>query len=637
MKNVLLIVQEASGVDVFLSLAEKDASQNGRGIFILALGEQVKDILRKNRKKFIEINDFLSYEENLAIDRSSRDIAEKWFNDPKFSGRLEYRNINLGCVIMNGFDEYLTWLFKQYAVVKKILSEKNIAEVIVFGGKNDFILRGEFNDIQDSIVSGIARRLCLERNISYKAVCTDKDFDDGPTASPRSSIKDIIKGSAKKIIGGLLSVFCAVNKDTAKKKILVSSSYMHVKEVMKAVIKSKKYSIHYLREIFSIKQSILFGLRGVRYEIFPDKKISSNITKKMESLWHSLEGVLGKEEAFLFDGVSFDPFIRSRMEIICRQTFAKIAASIDYFYELLEKNKFSLIIVEEDVCVFNKSLILVANQVGVKSIVFQHGFVGAVKEFRRGFYPLYATKTTAWGDITKETLLTYGIPEESIAVIGCPRLSRLDSVLKQDQAQIKRRLGLDISDKVIFYPDQGLLEEHIHIASGTSNEKILARYVLDIIKTVLELTGVQLIIKNHPGLYGRMVKMIEDSPELNLLVSEAKKQKKVIFADNIDLLKILAISDLVIFDTTTVGFLALPFNKPVVHYTLMPTIKEQFYYKYGAFYTAMTQHGLKGVVRHALDFPDERKENRQRYVEEYFYDSPGAVFRAVRLIDKMVA
>jgi hypothetical protein len=412
---------------------------------------------------------------------------------------------------------------------------------------------------------------------------------------------------------------------------------MHVKEVMEELIGSNKYSLMYLRKVFSAKQSLAFSLRGIEYKVFPDKRPAKGTAEKIKALWDVFQKVLEKEDTFIFDGFSFDAFMKPRLEIIFKKTFTGIAAGIDYFYDLLEREKVSLILVEEDVCVFNKGLILAANNLGVKSIVFQHGFLCSVKEFRRAFYPLNGTKIAVWGPLTKDAFLTYGIPEGSIEVVGCPRLGEIGHVLKKDKDDIKRRLGLDTRYKTIFYPDQGLLEEHLHIASGTSNARILTRYVSDVARMVLESDDMQLIVKSHPGLYNRMIRMIKDSDELNGLVEELKDQKRISIIDEWDILELIAVADLIIYDSTTVGSYALHFNKPVVHYTLMPTLKEPIYFKHGPTYNVNTESDLRKAVARGLEFPGELEENRKKYIKEYYHDSPGAVPRAINLIENMIS
>jgi len=637
MKNILFIAQEASGLQEVLPSIKQGTLQEGGNFFILAIGDKVKSILRKNRENFIDINDFLSYEDNLAIDRFARYCAEEWFKDPDFDDILQYRRINLGRTIVNGFDEYMSWLAKQYMVAKRLLAGKNITGVVVYAAKNSIIVKGDFNDIQDLIISEVTKDFCAEKEIAYKIISAGKIRYDKPTVSMQDIIKNIIKEIVKSHIRVLLQIFYFVKRDRSSKNILFSSSYRIVKEIMETLIRSKKYSIFYLREVFSIKQSILFSLGGVKYKIFKNKRVLLDITVKIDSLWNSFNKILEKKDTFVFDGFPLDKMMKPRLEEICKKTFPKIAARIDYFYNLLQKDKVSLIIVDEDVCVFNKSLVLVANNLGIKSIVIQHGFLGSVKEFRRAFYPLNATKIAVWGEITKDVLLAYDIPEESIAVTGCPWLSNANDVLKKNKDEIKHRLGLNVRYKTILYPDQSVLEDHLHIASTSSNARVLTEYMADIVKTVLTLSNTQLILKSHPGLHGRMMQIIQNSAELNKLLEELKRQKRAYIIDQHNIMELITISDVIIFDTTTVGFEAIHLGKPVVHYAVMPTVKEPYYFKYGAFYYATTEAQLREAVVRALEFPHERDENRRKFTEEYFYDSPGSVSRVAHLIEDMVS
>ena len=637
MKNILFIAQEAFGLEGVLSVSEEHATQKGKGLLILAIGEKVKFLLRKERRDFIDINDFLPFEDNLAIDRFARYCAEEWFKDQKFDDVLEYRSVNLGRATVNGFDEYLAWIAKQYMVTKRLLFRGDIEEVILFSVKNEVVLKGEFNDIQDMVISEIAKEFCRDKGISYKFVAADKAYDDRMAVSPGNKIKGLLKGIAQGFLSIALPVYCCIKRDRRKKGILFSSSYRIVKEVMGELLHSIKYSIFYLREGFSVKQSVLFTSWGIDYLVFPGKKPGKNIATKMENLWDGFLRILEKGDTFVFDGFSLDMLMKSRLKKIYEKTFASILVGIDYCYDLLEKEGISLIVVDEDVCVFNKTLVMVANNLGIKSVVVQHGFLGSVKEFRRAFFPLNATKMAVWGEITKEVLLTYGIQEKAIAVTGCPWLSGAKDVFKKDRDEIKRSIGLNTRYKTILYPDQCVLEDHLHIASTSSNATMLVQYMTHIIKMVLEFSDTQLIIKSHPGLHERMMSIIQSSGELSDLLEELKRQKRVCVIDQHNILELIAISDLVIFDTTTVGFEAVYLDKAVVHFTLMPTQKEPFYFKYGAFYYATSEFELKETVRRALEFPNERDENRLKFVKEYFYDSPRAVSRAVELIESMIS
>ena len=87
----------------------------------------------------------------------------------------------------------------------------------------------------------------------------------------------------------------------------------------------------------------------------------------------------------------------------------------------------------------------VARQLGIASIVIQHGFIG--QEWLH--YPLWADKICVWGEVDKQWYMARGVPAGRIAVTGNPR--GITSLPIQNREAIRQKLGCVPSQRLLIW------------------------------------------------------------------------------------------------------------------------------------------------------------------------------------------
>jgi hypothetical protein len=86
-----------------------------------------------------------------------------------------------------------------------------------------------------------------------------------------------------------------------------------------------------------------------------------------------------------------------------------------------------------------------ARQLGIPSLVIQHGFIG--QEWLH--YPLWADKVCVWGEVDRDWYRQMGTAREKIAVTGNPRGQT--PVLAHDRERVRRRFGYSPNEFLVIW------------------------------------------------------------------------------------------------------------------------------------------------------------------------------------------
>lgn len=210
-----------------------------------------------------------------------------------------------------------------------------------------------------------------------------------------------IKQLIKKIISRL------VRTGSNKPTILVSASYKNIATVLQP-LRNMGYRILYLRPVFDMS-SACKGLISRVYENYDKQEVRRIHQNMMSSQWW-------KPQLFQCEGRSYAKIIKPQLNYYVRECFPLLIG-----YALLCKNLFSRenikgILVDEDVCEFNRTLIGVAS---VPSVVVQHGQTYPSNPL--AYTPVSATKIAVWGQYAKKVLLECGVAQDKIEITGSPR------------------------------------------------------------------------------------------------------------------------------------------------------------------------------------------------------------------------
>jgi len=278
-------------------------------------------------------------------------------------------------------------------------------------------------------------------------------------------------------------------------------------------------------------------------------------------------------------------------------------------------SKPNIIIVITDAPSIERSIIHAGKMLKIPSLRLQIGLIG----HRHDQCELLVDKMAICGEATKKILTDKcKIDPDKLIITGCPAYDRLVNANKYfNKEQILMNLKLKEYKKIIVFATENLTEKE--------NNK-LANIVC---KSLENFHDIQLIIKVHPG-----------ESDLETYKNIAKKvgiDYKVI--RDIDIYKILYISDLLITYFSATGLEAMLLKKPVITLNPFEGNDPVGYATSGATLIARNVKELQGSISIAL-YENQAIttliENMKEYVYKQSYKQDGkATERVVDLIEEM--
>uniref|UniRef100_UPI0004DF6B81 Wzz/FepE/Etk N-terminal domain-containing protein n=1 Tax=Chloroflexus sp. MS-G TaxID=1521187 RepID=UPI0004DF6B81 len=236
-----------------------------------------------------------------------------------------------------------------------------------------------------------------------------------------------------------------------------------------------------------------------------------------------------QREALL--GLARDPTLRK---------LPLVAVEVDGARQLLIERKVKSLLLASDAHHGERLFTLVANQLGIPSLVVQHG--ATLDDF--GYVPLYATRFAAWGEISKQWLIARGVSPERIVITGSPRLDHLAD---------NKKFGLTREDfcSQLSLPPSGLWVLWAMDPITKQENAAILKVLLDVVNRI---EWCYLIIRPHPG-----------SPQTAWISRFVNSQKHVVISSpEYPLYEILKAVDAVIIQDSTVGLEAMALDKPVI-------------------------------------------------------------------------
>lgn len=153
------------------------------------------------------------------------------------------------------------------------------------------------------------------------------------------------------------------------------------------------------------------------------------------------------------------------------------------------------------------------------------------------------------GNRSKQVLVSCGVSPQRIVITGYPLFDKTYQLPSFEKEKVKQQFGL-YDGCVVLLVTQPLVEDGLW--KPYMHEKL--------VKSVIQATeqlNLQFVIKLHP----------REVMEKYEAIIKGKENKKVIIVKNVDLHKLLQISDVVIVISSTVGLWALVYNKPLITIT----------------------------------------------------------------------
>ncbi|MFC1926570.1 UDP-N-acetylglucosamine 2-epimerase, partial [Chloroflexota bacterium] len=304
--------------------------------------------------------------------------------------------------------------------------------------------------------------------------------------------------------------------------------------------------------------------------------------------------------------------------------FAELANKINIIENMLNRTKTDIIVVNNGVSEFDRTLIAAANQKSIPSLINQREQSG----HPISSLPISASKVAAWGQITRDWLVREGVSPDKIVITGG---SRFDAYLKKSKSPNNGKgeivLATQFTAKSTYFAN-------IHL-SPREDEMLL----YSVVTAMKEFPDKQLVVKLHPS-----EKAVERKKRIIENAAQEAKVDNVTVVRSADLNEMLINADVLITPWSTVGLEAMILGKPVIQVNLSkrpdtPSFITQ-YADSGAAIGVSRVEDVAPAIRSILTDSEVRQrleDGRKKYVYEYAYKQDGkASQRVADLIISMI-
>ncbi len=289
----------------------------------------------------------------------------------------------------------------------------------------------------------------------------------------------------------------------AGRKVLVSSSPTVVGAVMENLMEMG-HRMMVLRPILGWKPLWRNRHRHVLFRVYRDymdgamRKLVAGEHERIQLGWETWVQEIRQGRIFDFCGIDWWDAVRPQFEYYFSTYFSTLFGYVFLSQAVLTREAIGGILVDEDVCEFNRTLVTVAGAMSIPSVVIQHGAPFQINP--TGYAPVSATRIAAWGRYSQDLLRSWGVPQEKICLTGVPRY---DSFQPDAQGAAKKEVaektGASGQGPLILYacdpPHREGREDYVGIPSSQREEEEHLKHFLDGLGEVPEVVG---IVKLHP-------------------------------------------------------------------------------------------------------------------------------------------
>lgn len=294
--------------------------------------------------------------------------------------------------------------------------------------------------------------------------------------------------------------------------------------------------------------------------------------------------------ALPFRGVDLTAFLAERLQHLTTASFRELLMRIEQWRVYLSTHRVDVVVVNEDVSPYPKTLIRVAQQLKIPTVVVAHGvFMQPTDRV------LNADYLAVWGEAHSRFMVAGGVDPRRIRMTGATRMDRL-ATLQPRRRQMRRRvcehLGLNPEHPIILLTTQG-----VRPATHFPGRHLSPQENYAICRTVVEaarrVPNAQLIVKFHVA--------EPNARHIEQWLGEEFGSERVRFVQHEDPYRLLCATDCVVTGWSTTGLEAMALRLPVVVVRVRPQPYWMPYAQSGAALEAVNADELEEALRRVLD------------------------------------
>ncbi|CAN7182154.1 UDP-N-acetylglucosamine 2-epimerase [Rossellomorea sp. LjRoot5] len=250
-----------------------------------------------------------------------------------------------------------------------------------------------------------------------------------------------------------------------------------------------------------------------------------------------------------------------------------------------------LIVLGTDCHKLSRHISMISNQNNISTLVVQHGATNG----KFGFSPLIADNIAVWGNISKKTLIEWGVAAESIHITGNPRYEEY------------KKFNNDISINKIHNDNKQL----VFLLALSPYETDTMNEILELVLKYFTKTNNKVILKPHPSdknlqIYRDNVNKFSNG---NFILDTTSSTETL-----------LARSDGVITAQSTIGIEALILGKPLIEVNSKRIQVKIPYIEYNCCYTISNEQELEIAINSIFDKDSNcriKSKNAEKFVNDY--------------------
>ena len=585
---------------------------------VVALEYRAQDELDKHQVKYHIPEDYTTNETYKDLDKKALSFARTWHSfDSQVEELVTYKNINLGELVEWEFTYFVAGVMKYVEMINCILEEEQPDRIIVVDDNPEVNSIVEADDehlaIKIAIVVGKQKNMAVS---IINAPCSIRQ----PGKSLKSKAFHLVMSQRVNALNILHKL--KYNKKNAKQNtILMAIGWYLIGPVVKELKKSDANEIIMFGKEYNISEGSI--KENVIHKCLNDYKMKMGAIE-LKQAWNELNNHQEFKESMVYQDIPIWSFVEERLRFLFLNRFPNLIKDIETIGYMLDNETVDIIVMGTGVTEFDKTLAIIGNQKGVKSLVIQHGLLG----HPIGVLPLSTTKIAVYGNWSVDWLVNSGCDPNKIVVTGAPRYAQLvETHFKKDK--IYNQLGLDSNKELLVFATQ--------IAGGKlgfANLHLSHKEGKDLLYAIVNL------MKNYPDKQLVIKLKAAQEEEITNKIVNASKLDNIRITLNTNIYELVSACDLLMTPWSTVALEAMIADKPVITINLTGREDIQPYAKSGAAIGVYKAEDLVPAVKKTLYEPEMKKQlekNRKEYVSYHVYLQDGkASKRVADLITQMI-
>lgn len=551
------------------------------------------------------------------LDKKALSFARTWHSfDTHVKELVTYKTINLGELVEWEFTYFVARVMKYIEMINCIIEEEQPDRIIVVDDNPEVNSIVEAEDENLAIKAAIV--IGKQKNIPISIINAPSSVHQ-PSKSLKFKVFHLIIPICVKTLNFIHRLEFN-KKNTKQNKILMAIGWGHIDSVVKELKKTAANEIIMFGKDYNISEgSIKEKMIHKCLKDYKIKMVDNSI--ELKKRWNELDNNREFKESMVYQGFPIWSLVKERLEYLFLDRFPELIKNIELFEYMLDKENVDIIVMGFGVTEFDKTLAIVGNQRGVKSLVVQHGVLG----HPIGVLPLPTTKIAVYGKGSADWLVNNGGDPNKIVITGAPRYDQLvETHFKKEK--IYDQLGLDSTKELFVFATQiagrkiGFANLHLSHEEGK-----------DLLYALMNL------MKNYPDKQLVIKLRAAQEEEITQKIVNESKLDNIKITLNTNIYELVSACDLLITPWSTVGLEAMIVDKPVITMDLTGRVVPNHEYKRlyaesGAAIGIYNGEDIIPAVRDALYNEEVRKklaEARRKFVYGYVYKKDGHASKRV--------